>query len=181
MEIRRAGPVSDGPGRGEMEQNEQVNRVAERTVSWEEFAKADPEMAEFGRKLFERNPIAYLATVRKDGGPRVHPICPAIVQGRLYVSIIGTSPKRHDLNRDGRYVLHSLPGPNDAEFNIRGRAVQVEDIETLSTIRAAITGTVITTDKDIFFELKIEQAFSAVYENLGQLNIKAIQRRWEVS
>jgi hypothetical protein len=54
-------------------------------VSWAEFESASPELAETGRSyLYFYGPgLGYLATVRADGGPRVHPVCPCIVDGRL--------------------------------------------------------------------------------------------------
>ena len=56
---------------------------------WNEFAAGKPEMAEAGRALIYqfRVGLGYLATVRKDGGPRVHPVCPIIANGGLYVFI----------------------------------------------------------------------------------------------
>ena len=45
-------------------------------LSWELFAAAEPEMARLLRSLLGWIPIAYIATVRRDGSPRVHPFCP---------------------------------------------------------------------------------------------------------
>ena len=41
---------------------------------WIDFAAEKPEMAEAGHALIyqHRGGLGYLATVRKDGGPRVH-------------------------------------------------------------------------------------------------------------
>ena len=46
--------------------------------------------------------IAYLATSRPDGSPRLHPFCPILAGGRLFAAIPGNSPKGHDLRRDPR-------------------------------------------------------------------------------
>ncbi|MGH2405330.1 MAG: pyridoxamine 5'-phosphate oxidase family protein, partial [bacterium] len=51
--------------------------------------------------------MAYLATLRGDGAPRVHPVTPIVGEGRLFLFMEPTSPKGHDLRRDGRYALHS--------------------------------------------------------------------------
>ncbi|MDP3768874.1 MAG: pyridoxamine 5'-phosphate oxidase family protein, partial [Dehalococcoidia bacterium] len=99
-------------------------------AAWDEFAKAAPEMAELGLKQLNKFGLAYLATVRKDGAPRVHPVCPFVAEGRLFVATAPTSPKRLDLQRDGRYVLHFLPGKNEEEFLVRGRATRVTDPAT---------------------------------------------------
>ena len=53
--------------------------------------------------------MAFLATVRRDGAPRLHPVCPVLSSDRLFVLITPTSPKRHDLLRDGRYALQTIP------------------------------------------------------------------------
>jgi hypothetical protein len=79
---------------------------------WVGFAQQWPEMAEAGRALLYQFGVglAFLATTRQDGGPRVHPICPQLYETGLYAFVI-PSPKRNDLLRDGRYALHSFPCP----------------------------------------------------------------------
>ena len=91
-------------------------------ASWSVFAAAAPEIAAVGAGLLEEHHLAYLATVRRDGAPRVHPVSPFIVDGRLFVATPPSSPKAADQQRDGRYAMHCLPGKDDAEFRIRGRA-----------------------------------------------------------
>ena len=94
---------------------------------WSEFAATEPEMADFGRRLVYQFGLGlgYIATVRKDGGPRLHPMCPLFYDDNLY-AFIERSPKLHDLLRDGRYALHSMSAPNDDhEFYVTGRAEAV--------------------------------------------------------
>ena len=74
-------------------------------ASWQAFAEAAPEMAAIGLRLLEKHGLAYLATVRKDGAPRAHPVCPFIGRGRLFVATAPTSPKRFDLLRDGSHGI----------------------------------------------------------------------------
>lgn len=152
--------------------------------SWEEFIADDPELGEFGRQLFEEVGIAYLATVRQDGTPRVHPVSPKIVEGHLFVGIIATSPKRQDLLHDGRYMLHSLPGPESAEFFIKGRAKQVCHPEIRARVAATDDVGILVVDDDDLFELEIEQACSTIYEiqeQEGQTCIKPIRKHWSMS
>ncbi len=59
-------------------------------ATWNEFAEAAPEIAALGLKQFEKFHIAYLATVRKDGSPRVHPVSPIFADGRLFVATAPT-------------------------------------------------------------------------------------------
>src|SRR5213082_2069293 len=98
--------------------------------TWKEFAAAAPALADTGRSLLIQFGVglAFLATVRKDGAPRLHPVCPVLSDDRLFVLITPTSPKRHDLMRDGRYALQTFPQPKPGsdEFCVAGRAVLVE-------------------------------------------------------
>ena len=79
-------------------------------ASWSEFAADEPRLADGIRVLIQQyGPgFGYLATVRADGGPRVHPVSPVITDEGLFCFVID-SPKRRDLERDGRYALHSFP------------------------------------------------------------------------
>lgn len=98
-------------------------------LSWSEFGRQRPDLAEAGRALFHQVGVglAFLSTVRADGGPRLHPMCPLIVGGALVAHII-PSAKRDDLHRDGRYAMHSFPcDDNEDAFYITGRAALVGD------------------------------------------------------
>src|SRR5207302_7032178 len=93
-------------------------------VHWGDFRRLRPDLAEAGRRLLYQFGVGlgFLATVRADGGPRVHPICPLVLGERL-LGFIVPSPKLADLARDGRYALHSFPCPdNEDAFYISGRA-----------------------------------------------------------
>jgi hypothetical protein len=70
--------------------------------------------------------VAYLATTRRDGAPRVHPFCPVIAGGRLFAAIPRSSPKGWDLRRDPRAAIHALPGPEDDERCLRVDLVRVD-------------------------------------------------------
>src|SRR5437588_6875218 len=108
-------------------------------VTWKEFATDDRDLAETGRSLLIHGPgigLAFLATVRKDGAPRLHPVCPVLSNDRLYVLVTPDSPKRRDLVRDGRYALQTFPQPKPGsdEFCVTGRAHLVEDSATRTSI-----------------------------------------------
>ena len=107
-------------------------------VTWAEFAAAAPDLAAKGRRLLYRSDHgeALLATVREDAPPRIHPISVGIVGDRLYAFMLA-SPKRRDLDEDGRYALHTHQDasvPN--EFMIRGRADRIEDAAVRSAVAA---------------------------------------------
>jgi hypothetical protein len=107
-------------------------------VSWGEFAATRPDLAGPGQDLLYQFGLglAFLSTVRPDGGPRLHPICPLVVGGGLVAHII-PSPKRDDLDRDGRFALHSFPAAaSEDAFYLTGSAERIADAGLL---RAAAT------------------------------------------
>jgi hypothetical protein len=135
-------------------------------ASWQEFESQAPQMAAAGRKMLYQygQPLAYLATVRKDGAPRIHPICPSIVNGSLY-AFIGLSPKRRDLERDGHYALHTFPCRGvDDEFLVMGHATASRD----SAVRAQVINHLVALgvkigDGEELFEFKIDSVMHAEY------------------
>ncbi len=105
-------------------------------ASWSDFHAAEPQLASAIRALLQQyGPgMGYLATVRPDGGPRVHPISPVITEEGLY-SFVVNSPKRRDLERDGRYALHAYPPEeSDDEAYLVGRAYPVTDPDTVDRL-----------------------------------------------
>jgi hypothetical protein len=106
-------------------------------LTWAEFRDERPDLAEAGRALMYQFGVGLgmLATVRRDGGPRVHPMCP-IVAGDGLFALIEPGPKRGDLERDGRYALHSFPpADNEDAFYVTGRADAVADEDRAAPVR----------------------------------------------
>ena len=134
-------------------------------ATWAEFAAAAPAIAALGLKQFEKFHIVYLATVREDGSPRVHPVSPIIADGRLFVATPPTSPKRLD-----------LPGKDDAEFLVRGRAQRVTDDDTRASVSEAAGHTV--HHHDWIFEYDIQEAMMAYWENVGQPDTRPVREFW---
>ena len=105
-------------------------------VRWAEFEAAAPEIAAEGRRLLyaRGDGEALLVTVRGAELPRVHPINVGVVDGGLYAFLL-PSPKRTDLERDGRFALHTHQDPAAPdEFSIRGRARVVDDAATRAAV-----------------------------------------------
>jgi hypothetical protein len=154
-------------------------------ATWADLEAAEPEMV---ARAFPKPPdasfaLAYLATVRADGAPRVHPFCPIFAGGRVFAAIPRSSPKGDDLRRDGRYVIHALPGRDDAEFSLRGTAVEADDPDVLALVYAAVDasgvgGMMESVRHDAVFEFDIERADSAHWEQVGQPGTYAVRRRW---
>ncbi|WP_250000637.1 pyridoxamine 5'-phosphate oxidase family protein [Actinoplanes sp. M2I2] len=142
-------------------------------ASWSDFATAEPTLAAGIRALLQQyGPgLAYLATVRPDGAPRVHPVSPVITDQGLYCFLV-SSPKRRDLERDGRYALHSFPPEeNDDEAILTGRATPVRDPRTTARLAADLHA---SPDVDWrLFELSIDSATLRTHGPAGALPLAA--------
>jgi hypothetical protein len=148
-------------------------------TTWGEFAASEPEMAALALRQLEPSlqlGICFLATVRKDGSPRLHPVGPYLIDGRLFLIVSPNSPKRFDLARDRRYVLHTLPGPEDEEFRIEGRAQRILDNGTRARV-AAVVGHHLH-DTDWLFDLTIESALTTYWERWAQPDTRPVRRHW---
>jgi hypothetical protein len=149
-------------------------------ATWKRFAESNPELADIGAGLLFQYGVglAFLATIRKDGGPRLHPVCPVLSDDRLYVLIMPDSPKRWDLLRDGRYALQSFPPPREEseEFYIRGRAELVEDPEVFASVFADAKHQ--ASENEILFELMIDRAMYTSWENWGTPDIRPVHTKW---
>ncbi len=125
---------------------------------WAAFAAEEPELAAFGEDRL-RAATAYVATVREDGVPRVHPVTPIIGAGGLYLFMEPTSPKGRDLRDRGSFALHNgVPDGSGTggEFWIDGRAAAVDDPGTRSAVAAASSYT--PDDRYVLFELHLLEA-----------------------
>ncbi len=151
-------------------------------VAWAEFAESSPELASLGRERLERFGFVFVATVRRDGGPRVNPVEAYIVQGHLAVNMMWRSLKALDLLRDPRLFVHTpivdrLGSPG--EFKLRGRAIQVDDRSLRGAIVAAFEAAIEWTppERSHFFTVDIESAAFVTYESDGTQRVK----RWHAA
>jgi hypothetical protein len=98
-------------------------------MSWQVLETAAPELAALGWERLDRVRIALLATLRKDGCPRISPVEPYLSLGELLFGSMSWSLKTRDLERDPRCALHSaITGPDsgEGEFKLYGRALEAE-------------------------------------------------------
>ena len=134
---------------------------------WADLEAATPEIAETGRKIiYQHGPgLGYLATVRKDGGLRLHPFCPVVTGGGIYGLILATSPKHGDLIRDGRYAFHAYPmADRDDEFMLAGRARTVTDAAEIAEVsRVYHEAGATSSGGETTFELLIDRALLSLY------------------
>jgi Pyridoxamine 5'-phosphate oxidase len=145
--------------------------------TWGAFGSQAPGLASFGRDRIDRR-VSFLGTVRGDGGPRVHPVTPWIVDGHLYVRMYPTSPKVTDLRRDPRFALHSMMD-NDAgvggEFSMTGRAHEVTDPDAVATAIAVVEPPG-SARSLVLFEFGVHEALATDY-----VGDETERRRWRAS
>jgi Pyridoxamine 5'-phosphate oxidase len=148
-------------------------------ATWAELAAAEPDLARGAERIFRAFTLAFLATVRADGGPRVHPVTITVHDGRLYVFLVHGTPKRSDLLRDPRYALHSFPSfPGgtvdsyvDDEVLLFGTARPIDDTDARAAVAAAHNDTV--HERDLLFELDIDRA-----QHKTRRDGRAVYARW---
>jgi len=106
----------------------------ERVASWAEFEAAQPEFASRVRTLLASRKHLTMATLRRDGSPRISGTEVEFADGQLRIGSMPGAVKALDLRRDPRVAIH---GPTDdppagnasgwkGEAKIAGAAAEVE-------------------------------------------------------
>ena len=76
-------------------------------ASWNDFASAEPDFSRRVLDIFETQKHMTLATLRRDGSPRISGTEAQFVDGELVLGMMPGSLKARDLTRDPRLALHS--------------------------------------------------------------------------
>ena len=80
-------------------------------ATWHQFADSAPDLAARVRARFTAAKHHVLATLRKDGAPRVSGTEVGFTEdGHLRLGSMPDALKGKDLKRDGRFSLHANPG-----------------------------------------------------------------------
>ena len=103
-------------------------------ASWAEFAAAQPDLAARVKERFTIRKHKTLATLRRDGSPRISGIEAEFSGDEIYLGMMPDSVKLRDLERDPRLALHSPTEdpPDDkpsgwaGEAKIAGRAIMAD-------------------------------------------------------
>ncbi|MFI5612161.1 pyridoxamine 5'-phosphate oxidase family protein [Amycolatopsis sp. NPDC051903] len=83
-------------------------------TTWQSFAAAAPSLADHVHRRFTAGESHVLATLRRDGSPRVSGSeVDFRDDGRLYIGSMLGAVKARDLRRDGRFAVHAYPGIED--------------------------------------------------------------------
>jgi hypothetical protein len=113
-------------------------------ATWRDVMGAAPELAGTVEARFRAHRHHTLATVRRDGSPRISGTEVMFSQGAVWLGSMGGSRKAQDLRRDPRYALHShsedvdddAPGRWPGDAKLAGRAVEEAD----PAVRSAVLG-----------------------------------------
>jgi hypothetical protein len=102
-------------------------------TTWQEFSDSAPDLANAVRDRFTVRKHCTMATLRKDGTPRISGTEVELSDGQLWIGSMPGALKALDLRRDPRVALHSptVDPPEDnpsdwaGEAKIAGLAVEV--------------------------------------------------------
>ena len=100
--------------------------------SWSEVEAETPELAALARGFLDAHTHKTLATLRRDGSPRISGIEIEFADGELWLGSMWRAVKALDLRRDPRFALHS--GSDDppawrGDAKLSGRVEEVADSE----------------------------------------------------
>ncbi|SDJ28931.1 Pyridoxamine 5'-phosphate oxidase [Frankineae bacterium MT45] len=86
-------------------------------ASWREFSQAAPEMATQARALLDAHKHKTMATLRRDGSPRISGIEIEFTGDDVTLGMMPESMKLRDVQHDPRIAIHSpsLGATNDEE------------------------------------------------------------------
>ena len=98
--------------------------------SWSEVEAEAPELAALARRFLDVYVHKTLATLRRDGSPRISGTEVVFAEGELWLGSMWRSLKAFDLQRDPRFALHSGsadPPEWTGDAKLAGRAEEVTD------------------------------------------------------
>ncbi|HYR48753.1 MAG TPA: pyridoxamine 5'-phosphate oxidase [Candidatus Eisenbacteria bacterium] len=105
--------------------------------SWAEIEAAEPDFAKKVRGVFDAHKHKTMATLRRDGSPRISGIEMEFSNREVFVGMMPASVKFGDLQRDARVAFHSAsedppaddPASWTGDAKIAGRAIEVPEKE----------------------------------------------------
>ncbi|WP_262851080.1 pyridoxamine 5'-phosphate oxidase family protein [Mumia quercus] len=110
-------------------------------MRWSDLVSRQPRLADAARRRLLDPGVVLLASVRRDGTPRVSPVEPFVLGDDLLLSMLWGSTKAKDVSHDPRILVHSIvtgPEGTDGELKLRGRAVPVDDRDVQSRYAEAV-------------------------------------------
>ena len=99
-------------------------------ASWSSLESEVPELAALAHSFFEAGVHKTVATLRRDGSPRISGTEAKFGGGELWFGSMPNALKARDLQRDPRFALHSASAdPPDwkGDAKVSGSAVEIVD------------------------------------------------------
>lgn len=143
-------------------------------TTWKRFEMEAPELAAPARARFEATKHHVLATLRRDGSPRVSASEVDLWRDELVLGSMFEAHKARDLQRDPRCAVHANPGDDSTEgddVKLAGRAVEADD-----DIKAAYVGDAPETPQP--FHLFTVELAEVVLTGLHPDGDRLVIRRW---
>jgi hypothetical protein len=112
-----------------------------RMATWSEVEVGAGDLADRVRARFEATGLAIMATLRRDGSPRVTGIEPSFALGELWLGSMPDARKGADLRRDGRVALHAATVDKqvaEGDAKVAGVAVLVDDRDVQQAVGEAL-------------------------------------------
>jgi Pyridoxamine 5'-phosphate oxidase len=101
-------------------------------AAWRDVVESAPEFAERARAFLDAGVHKTIATLRRDGSPRISGTEAKIADGELWFGAMWRSRKALDLRRDPRFALHSAsidPPAWEGDAKISGHVEEIDDDE----------------------------------------------------
>lgn len=112
--------------------------------SWSTVTTQAPDLADAVRTRFEATGLAFLASLRADGSPRICGVEPLFTGGELWLGMMPASRKAADLQRDPRLALHAASVDKEVragDAKVAGAAEEVTDDQQQADFLAAFEAT----------------------------------------
>ena len=125
--------------------------------SWAKFEAEAPELAARVRERLEAHGHKTIATLRRDGSPRISGTEAQFKDGDLWIGSMWRAVKALDLQRDPRYALHSASEDPDVwagDAKVAGVAEEVTDPAIVLELNGSEVG------KSHLFRLDLAEASS---------------------
>jgi hypothetical protein len=123
--------------------------------SWAKFEAEAPELAALVHERLEAHGHKTIATLRRDGSPRISGTEAQFRDGDLWIGSMWRAVKALDLQRDPRYALHSASADPDAwagDAKVAGVAEEITDPKRVLELNGSEVG------KSHLFRLDITEA-----------------------
>jgi hypothetical protein len=107
---------------------------------WTDFEAAAPELAAEVRRRLDAHTHKTLATIRRDGSPRISGTETTFRDGELWIGSMWQARKARDLQRDRRFALHSgsdEPTSWSGDAKLSGVVEEITDPERVREVNSS--------------------------------------------